>query len=162
MSARSKILTISSLRPKLEKLRRSGRKIVFTNGCFDILHIGHVSYLKEARKKGDVLVIGLNSDESVQNIKGPNRPIVPQSERAYILAALEVVDFIVIFKEATPQKLIEQLRPHVMVKGADWKGKEVIGAEFVKSYGGEVALIKFVPRHSSTNIIKTILKKCAA
>jgi len=161
MSVRSKILTVSSLRPKLEKLRRSGRKIVFTNGCFDILHIGHVSYLEEARKKGDVLVIGLNSDESVKNIKGPKRPIVPQAERAYILAALEVVDFVVIFKENTPQKLIEQLRPHVLVKGADWKGKELVGAEFVKSYGGKVALIKFVPRHSSTNIIETILKRCA-
>lgn len=161
MSARTKILTVSSLRPKLEKLRRSGRKIVFTNGCFDILHIGHVSYLEEAGKKGDVLVIGLNADESVQNIKGPKRPIVPQSERAYILAALEVVDFVVIFKENTPQKLIEQLKPHVLAKGADWKGKEIAGAEFVKSYGGKVALIKFVPRHSSTNMIETILKRCA-
>ncbi len=161
MSVRSKILTVSSLRPKLEKLRRSGRKIVFTNGCFDILHIGHVSYLEEARKKGDVLVIGLNSDQSVKNIKGSKRPIVPESERAYILAALEVVDFVVIFKENTPQQLIEQLKPHVLVKGADWKGKEVVGATFVKSYGGKVALIKFVPRHSSTNIIETILKRCA-
>ena len=161
MFARSKILTVSSLRPKLEKLRRSGRKIVFTNGCFDILHIGHVSYLEEARKKGDVLVIGLNSDGSVKNIKGPKRPIVPQAERAYILAALEVVDFVVIFKENTPQKLIEQLRPHVIAKGADWKGKEIVGATFVKSYGGKVALIKFVPRHSSTNMIETILKRCA-
>ncbi len=161
MFARSKILTVSALRLKLEKLRRSGRKIVFTNGCFDILHIGHVSYLEEARKKGDVLVIGLNSDESVQNIKGPKRPIVPQAERAYILAALEVVDFVVIFNENTPQKLIEQLRPHVLVKGADWKGKELVGSELVKSYGGKVALIKFVPRHSSTNIIETILKRCA-
>ena len=161
MSVRSKILTVSSLRPKLEKLRRSGRKIVFTNGCFDILHIGHVSYLEEARKKGDVLVIGLNSDGSVKNIKGPKRPIVPQAERAYILAALEVVDFVVIFKENTPQKLIAQLRPHVIAKGADWKGKEIVGATFVKSYGGKVALIKFVPRHSSTNMIETILKRCA-
>ncbi len=161
MSTRSKILTVSSLFPKLEKLRRSGRKIVFTNGCFDILHIGHVSYLEESRKKGDVLVIGLNSDASVKKIKGPNRPIVPQSERAYILSALEVVDFVVIFEEVTPLRLIEKLKPHVLVKGADWKGKEVAGADVVKSYGGKMAFIKFVPRHSSTNIIETILKRCA-
>jgi rfaE bifunctional protein nucleotidyltransferase chain/domain len=162
MSAKQKILPLASLLRTIAQLRRSKKKIAFTNGCFDILHIGHVSYLEEAKKKGDVLVVGLNSDKSVQKIKGPKRPIVPEKERAFVLGGLASVDYVVLFNEDTPQKLIEKIKPNVMVKGADWKGKEVAGADFVKSYGGKMELIKFIPNHSSTDIIKTILNKCAA
>lgn len=160
MSAQKKIVSLNTLKQKISKFRRS-KKLVFTNGCFDILHIGHVSYLEEAKKRGDILIVGLNSDSSVKKIKDPRRPIVPEKERAFILGGLEAVDYVVIFHESTPQKLIEQIKPDVLVKGADWKGKEVAGAEFVRSYGGKLELIKFIPHHSSTDIIQTILKRCS-
>ena len=156
-----KILTLSSLTRVLQKLRRQGTKIAFTNGCFDILHFGHVSYLQEAAKgKNRVLVVAINSDESVRTIKGEGRPIVPQKERAALIAALACVDYVTIFNEPTPLKVIETLKPDVLIKGADWKGKEVAGADFVKSHGGRLEFIKYIAGFSTTQLIESIKEKC--
>ena len=139
------------------KLRRRRKKIVFTNGCFDIIHAGHVRYLKKARSLGDALVVGLNSDSSIRTIKGHLRPIVPEKERAEVLSALTCVDYIVLFNEATPIRLITAIKPDVLAKGADWASKEIVGADVVKSAGGRVARIPLVKGKSTTNIIKKIL-----
>lgn len=135
------------------KLHRAGKKIVFTNGVFDILHMGHVKYLSQAKDLGDVLIIGLNTDKSVQLIKGPDRPINPQRDRAGVLAALECVDYVVYFAEDTPAKLIDKVRPDVLVKGADYKIREIVGADFVQSYGGEVKRLKMLKGRSTTGVI---------
>ena len=162
MNNKNKILTKASLQKKIAVLKRQGKTIAFTNGCFDILHMGHVAYLEKAKHNNRILIVGLNSDVSVKKIKGPKRPIVPQKGRAYVLAALACVDFVTIFNEDTPYQLIKALKPHILVKGADWKGKEVSGADVVKAAGGKVELIKFIPNSSSTNIIQTIIKRCEA
>ncbi len=120
------------------KLRRQSQKIVFTNGVFDVLHRGHVTYLAKAKSFGDVLIIGLNSDKSTRRLKGPKRPLQPQRDRAEILLALAAVDYVVIFGEETPEKLIEEIKPDVLVKGADYKKTEIVGADFVRSIGGSV------------------------
>ena len=133
-------------------LKEQGKKIVFTNGCFDILHIGHVKYLQKAKELGDVLIVGVNSNESVKRLKGKNRPVNDQYDRAYLLAALEVVDYVVIFEEDTPYNLIKKIYPDILVKGADYEGKEVVGSDIAK----EVRLIDFVDGKSTTNIIKKI------
>ncbi|MGB9701893.1 MAG: D-glycero-beta-D-manno-heptose 1-phosphate adenylyltransferase [Candidatus Kapaibacteriota bacterium] len=130
-----------------------GKKIVFTNGCFDIIHSGHIYYLSEAKKCGDLLIIGLNTDDSVSRLKGPSRPINRQHDRATVLAALKPVDYVCFFDEDTPMELIKFLNPDVLVKGADYKENEVVGADFVKSQGGKVVLIPFVEGKSTTNII---------
>ena len=162
-SSQKKILTLSSLSRVLQKLRRQGTKIAFTNGCFDILHFGHVSYLQEAAKgKNRVLVVAINSDESVRMIKGKGRPIVPQKERAALIAALTCVDYVTIFNESTPLLTIEALRPDVLIKGADWKGKDVAGAAFVKSYGGRVEFVRYLNGFSTTKMIESIREKCLA
>jgi len=150
-----KILSLKKLLKELKK--RKGRKIVFTNGCFDILHAGHVRYLKKAKSLGDMLVLGLNSDSSVRNIKGKGRPIVNQKDRAEVVSSLSPVDYVVIFKEPTPIKLIEAIKPDILVKGADWKRGEIIGENFMKSYGGKVARIRLFEGRSTTGIIKRIL-----
>ena len=160
MNIRHKILSVGALKKKILQLRKQKKIIAFTNGCFDIIHFGHVSYLESAKKPGRVLVIGLNSDASVRNIKGPQRPIVSQKERAAVLAALECVDYVTIFNEDTPSNLIKTLKPDVIIKGADWKGKEVVGADIVKSYGGKVEYIKYLSNFSSTNIIEAIRQRC--
>lgn len=134
------------------------KKVVFTNGCFDILHPGHVDYLQKARKLGDVLVIGLNSDASVRRLKGPGRPLNSQKARALVLRALRFVDRVVIFSEDTPEKLIRKLRPNVLVKGGDWKGKKIAGAAFVESCGGKVRFIPFVKGFSTTGLLAKIQK----
>ena len=163
MNSSQKNLTLSSLTRVLQKLRRQGTKIAFTNGCFDILHFGHVSYLQEAAKgKNRVLVVAINSDESVRTIKGEGRPIVPQRERAALIAALACVDYVTIFNESTPLKTIEALRPDVLIKGADWKGKDVAGAPFVKSYGGRVEFVRYLNGFSTTKMIESIREKCLA
>jgi rfaE bifunctional protein nucleotidyltransferase chain/domain len=155
MSIKHKILSLPRLLQKLPALRRQGKIIAFTNGCFDLMHIGHVKYLQQARRGGRrVLIVGLNSDASVKRIKGPGRPIVVQKSRAAVLAALESVDFVVIFGEDTPQKLIKALKPDILIKGADWKGKPVVGEDLV----GKIEFIKFVQGFSTTNIIENILK----
>ena len=130
-----------------------GEKIVFTNGCFDVLHRGHIEYLQYCKQQGDVVVLGLNSDNSVRQLKGPERPINNQHDRAAVLAALESVDYIVVFDELTPLELIKAVRPDFLIKGADWKDKGVVGQEFVESYGGEVRLAQIVEGKSSTNTI---------
>lgn len=142
----------------LAPLRAEGKKVVFTNGCFDLLHVGHVRYLQEARALGDVLVIGVNSDASVKRLKGPTRPVQNENDRAEILAALGAVNFTVIFTEDTPAELIEKVRPDILVKGGDWKIDQIVGAPFVMSYGGKVMSLQFVDGKSTTKIIEKAQK----
>lgn len=153
-----KILDRKLLQEKLDKLRKEGKKIAFTNGCFDILHVGHVRYLREAKKTADVLVLALNSDSSVQSIKGEKRPLVPEGERAEILAALEFIDFVTIFPELTPLELINYLKPDIIIKGGDWPEDKVVGRNDVKKWGGCVILIPEVEGKSTTNIVEKIKK----
>ncbi|MGB9771854.1 MAG: D-glycero-beta-D-manno-heptose 1-phosphate adenylyltransferase [Candidatus Kapaibacteriota bacterium] len=141
-----------------EQLHCQGKKIVFTNGCFDLLHIGHVKYLAEAKNLGDVLVVGLNSDDSVRRLKGDNRPLTPQKERAEILDALKPIDFVVIFDDDTPLELIKIVKPDVLAKGGDYKPEDIVGADFVKNCGGNVVVIPFVEGKSTTSIIEKIKK----
>ncbi len=151
-----KILNGQELKEILERQRGAGKKIAFTNGCFDILHVGHVRYLREARRTGDLLVVGLNSDASVRAIKGESRPIVPQGERAEILASLLWVDYVTLFEETTPLKLIESLLPDTLVKGGDWREEAVVGREAVLSRGGRVVIVPFSEGASTTNIVEKI------
>ncbi len=154
---KKKITTAQKLLPILEELRRSGKKIVFTNGCFDLLHAGHVRYLRQARAEGDLLVVGLNSDRSVRELKGEGRPLVGQEDRAELLAALEMVDYVVIFDEPTPRDLIKTLRPRVLVKGGDWKREEIAGADEVEADGGKVITVPLVPGRSTSGLIGRIV-----
>jgi len=154
--AGGKICPEDSLLSELKRHRRQNKTIVFTNGCFDVLHRGHVEYLQFCRRQGDVVVVGLNSDRSVKTIKGPGRPINNQQDRAAILAAMEAVDYVTIFDEPTPLDLIREIRPDVLVKGQDWAEKGVVGREFVESYGGKVALSPLVAGRSSTATIEKI------
>ncbi len=147
-----KIVSIDQISQNLAASRQ--KKIVFTNGCFDLLHVGHVRYLQEARAQGDLLVVGVNSDVSVKRLKGPTRPIQNESDRAEILAALAAVDFVVIFTEDTPALLIEAVRPDVLVKGGDWKPEQIVGSSFVQSYGGQVKSLQFVDGKSTTSLIQ--------
>ncbi len=146
------------LKIRLE-LKKEGKKIVFTNGCFDILHAGHVDYLNKAKAAGDVLVVGLNSDSSIKRIKGELRPVVKQDERAFILSNLKAVDYVVFFDEDTPAEIIDYLIPDVLVKGADWAIDKIVGRETVEKNGGVVKTINFVTNQSTTNIIQTILDR---
>ncbi|WP_141055707.1 D-glycero-beta-D-manno-heptose-7-phosphate kinase [Aliarcobacter cryaerophilus] len=148
----SHIKTFDEIKTLASKLHSQGKKIVFTNGCFDILHVGHVKYLEVAKRYGDVLILGLNADSSVRKLKGPTRPINTQDDRAYILASLESVDYVVIFEEETPYELIKLIKPHVLVKGGDYKGKEVVGQDIAD----ELKLVQFVDGKSTTNTIKRI------
>jgi D-beta-D-heptose 7-phosphate kinase / D-beta-D-heptose 1-phosphate adenosyltransferase len=138
--------------------RERGKTVVFTNGCFDLLHAGHVKYLQKARRLGDLLVLGLNSDDSVRRLKGPKRPLIGQEERAHILAALNCIDYVVIFDEDTPIELIKAFRPDILVKGGDYTPQEVVGREVVESYGGRVEVVQFVDGKSTTNIIEKVLR----
>lgn len=132
------------------------KKIVFTNGCFDILHVGHITYLAQARQHGDLLVVGLNTDASVKRLKGPSRPVNQQNDRAIVLAALESVDYVVLFEEDTPQALIEKVRPDVLIKGGDYSLNNIVGADFVQKLGGKVLTIPFVEGYSTTATIQHI------
>jgi len=154
-----KIKKITALKKAVSALKKKRKRIVFTNGCFDILHCGHIKYLEAAKKLGDYLIVGLNSDKSTKKIKGNNRPIVPQNDRAQILAALSCTDFIVIFNESNPLKLIKELRPDVLVKGGDWKKRDIVGNSFVESYRGKIKTIPFVKNYSTSSIIKSIIQK---
>lgn len=151
-----KVLSARALAAALADERRRGRRIVFTNGCFDILHVGHARLLAEARAAGDVLVVGLNSDGSVRRMKGPERPFVRFPERAALLASLESVDYVTSFDEPTPERLIRRVRPDVLVKGEDWRSKGVVGQRFVESYGGRVKLVRLVPDRSTTGLVDRI------
>lgn len=149
---RKKILSWAQLRARLKAERAKRRKIVFTNGCFDLIHVGHLKVFESCKKHGDVLVVGLNSDKSVRRIKGPKRPILDQKERAELLAGFEVVDYVTIFNEDTPQHLIEQVKPDVLIKGGDWNKNSIVGREIAK----KVVRIPLVKGHSTSNIIKLI------
>ncbi len=154
-----KIRSRDNLAVLLESERERGRTVVFTNGCFDLLHVGHVKYLQKARQLGDLLVLGLNSDASIRRLKGPNRPLIGEEERSHILAALDCVDYVVVFDEDTPLELIKGLRPQILVKGGDYTPEGVVGKDVVESYGGRVELIQFVDGKSTTNIINKILEQ---
>jgi D-beta-D-heptose 7-phosphate kinase/D-beta-D-heptose 1-phosphate adenosyltransferase len=156
---KEKIKTEEDLRRIVKNLKKKGKRIVFTNGCFDLLHLGHVRYLEKAKSIGDILVVGVNSDRSVQSLKGPERPILPEEERAEILSGLECVDYITIFDELTPLELISSLQPHILAKGGDWTKETTVGKEVVEKSGGEVVILPFVEGSSTSNLIETILKR---
>ena len=150
------ILTLEEAIVRFGPAKRNGRRIVFTNGCFDLLHPGHVCILQQARELGDALIVGLNSDASVRQLKGEGRPVLPARERAEILAALECVDAVVIFDEVTPREVIARLLPDVLVKGGDWPGNQIVGREEVEAAGGRVLSIPLVPGYSTTEILRRI------
>ena len=154
-----KIKTLDEIIRLRSHFREVGKKLVFTNGCFDILHVGHVRYLNHARSLGDILVVGINSDRSVREIKGESRPIVPEEERAEILAALTCVDFVFIFDDPTPKQIIEAIVPDVLVKGADWDITAIVGRDTVENAGGIVSNIPLVEGASTTDLIKKVLER---
>jgi D-beta-D-heptose 7-phosphate kinase/D-beta-D-heptose 1-phosphate adenosyltransferase len=156
---KEKIKGKEDLRRIIEDLKTKGKRIVFTNGCFDLLHIGHIRYLEEAKALGDILVVGVNSDQSVSRIKGPYRPILPEEERAEVLSGLGCVDYITIFDEADPLALITFLQPHILIKGGDWTKETTVGKEVVEGLGGKVVILPFVQGASTSNLIETILKR---
>lgn len=149
----TKIMPLAELQKRVSEWRAAGLKVVFTNGCFDILHIGHVTLLDDARREGDCLIVGINTDASVSRIKGPTRPIVPEHARARVLAGLAAVDAVVSFDEPTPLELMVALKPDVIVKGGDYVADEIVGAPEVRSWGGRVAIVPFVQGFSTTQII---------
>ena len=152
-----KVLALPALRRRLAAHRRAGERIVFTNGVFDLLHPGHVRYLHAAKRLGDVLVVGLNSDRSVRRLaKGPERPLVRERDRAEVLAALEMVDYVAIFTQGTPYELIKATRPDVLVKGGDWTVDRIVGADLVLARGGVVKSLRFAPGYSTTSLVKKI------
>jgi len=153
-----KIVSQDELILLITREKRNGRRVVFTNGCFDLLHPGHVRCLTEARSLGDLLVVAVNSDRSVRGNKGPERPLVPQNDRAEVLAALSSVDYVTIFDEPTPRDLIARLLPSVLVKGADWGPNDVVGREAVEAAGGRVVSIPLAPGYSTTNLLQKIRK----
>jgi len=155
------VVSQSDALSRREQYRDEGKKVVFTNGTFDILHRGHVEYLNKAREAGDVLFVGLNSDSSVRSIKGNGRPIMTENDRAYLLANLICVDYVIIFPEDTPLKLIQTLLPDVLVKGADWPVEKIVGKDVVEQHGGTIKSIELSPGHSSTSIIKTIVERAS-
>jgi D-beta-D-heptose 7-phosphate kinase/D-beta-D-heptose 1-phosphate adenosyltransferase len=154
--ARQKIKTREDLADIVKKEKASGKTVGFTNGCFDILHLGHIRYLKEAKMFCDILVIGVNSDSSVKTIKGHGRPVNDEVARAEVLAALDCVDFLSVFEEETPKELIEALTPNVLFKGGDWEEDDVVGGSHVREHGGEVKIIPYVEGYSTTKLIKKI------
>lgn len=157
LQLQQKIKSSAAIRDIVAQWRASGERIVFTNGCFDILHYGHLHYLAEARDLGDRLVIGLNSGDSVRRLKGPSRPINDEATRAHLLAALEVVDAVVFFNEDTPLELIKAVQPDVLVKGGDWKPEQIVGSDLVLARGGTVRSLPFIDGYSTTNIEQKIL-----
>jgi D-beta-D-heptose 7-phosphate kinase/D-beta-D-heptose 1-phosphate adenosyltransferase len=152
----NKVKTLARLRQIVEKLKGQDKRIVFTNGCFDLLHLGHIRYLQKAQEAGDILIVGLNSDKSVRALKGPARPLFTEKARAELLSALEVVDYVVIFDELTPKKLIDSIVPHVLVKGGDWKKEEVVGSQTVEAHGGRVVIAPEIRGYSTTALIERI------
>jgi D-beta-D-heptose 7-phosphate kinase/D-beta-D-heptose 1-phosphate adenosyltransferase len=157
----TKLAELTSLVEERERLRRNARRVVFTNGCFDLIHPGHVAYLDQARALGDALIVGLNSDRSVRAIKGEGRPILSQLERAQVLSGLQAVDYVIFFDEEDPAKLISALKPDVLVKGGDWPLEQIVGREEVESYGGRVASLPYVEGASTSEIIDRIVKRFA-
>jgi len=156
MAAGERVVTMEALLAHLAPERRAGRCLVFTNGCFDLLHTGHISLLQQAAEQGEILVVGLNSDASVRRLKGPDRPLLPEGERALLLASLRTVDYVVLFDEDTPLRLIQALRPDVLVKGEDYTPDQIVGREVLESYGGRVVRVPLVPNLSSTRLIERL------
>jgi D-beta-D-heptose 7-phosphate kinase/D-beta-D-heptose 1-phosphate adenosyltransferase len=156
VDAAEKILDRNAIEAKVDSLRRSGKVVVFTNGCFDLLHVGHVRYLQKARKQGDCLVVAVNSDRSVEQIKGPGRPIIPDNQRAEVLATLGCVDWVTIFDELDPLVLIKLLKPDVLVKGSDWPEDKIIGTAEVKEGGGKVVRIPLEVQVSTSDILEKV------
>ncbi len=154
-----KVKSVVELQPLIAILRATGKKIVFTNGCFDLIHTGHTRYLEQAKSCGDVLIVAVNSDASVHTIKGEKRPINPQEDRAETLAALESVDFVTIFDEPDPYRVISELQPDVLVKGGDWPVEKIVGRDVVEARGGKVVSLPYIDGASTTGIIEKILKK---
>ncbi len=151
------VISFSKIGALASSLRKKKRRIVFTNGCFDIIHAGHIKYLEKAKALGDVLIVGINSDSSVRKIKGPRKPVVRQGDRAAIVAALKPVDYVSIFNDTTPIKLIKAIKPDVLVKGADWRLNSIVGGDFVRSYGGRVKAVSLVKGRSTSNLIRKIV-----
>ena len=158
---KSKIKTQDELREIITDLKSAGKKVVFTNGCFDLIHTGHVRYLKIAKGYGDVLVVAVNSDESVSRLKGEKRPLMPQAERVEVLSALSVVDYVTVFDEDDPHRVITELLPDVLVKGGDWGIDNIVGREVVEENGGKVYSIPYIEGASTTGIIERVLKRYA-
>jgi rfaE bifunctional protein nucleotidyltransferase chain/domain len=157
--SRSKIKTLKELKKILLNLKSKDKKIVFTNGCFDLLHYGHLRYLEEAKAKGDILVVAINSDASVRKIKGNKRPLTNEKDRARIIAGLGCVDYVAIFSQDTPLEIIKLLKPDILVKGSDWKTNNIVGRELVLKHGGKVLALSFLRGYSTTNLIKKIAEK---
>jgi len=156
---KNKIEDRKDLKKVVERLKKEGKRVVFTNGCFDLIHVGHTRYLEEAKKLGDILIVAVNSDQSVMTIKGNKRPIIPEEERAEVLSALQCVDFVVIFHEPDPLNIISLLKPDVLVKGGDWSEDAIIGREVVESIGGKVVRIPEIKGASSSSIIDKIVNR---
>jgi D-beta-D-heptose 7-phosphate kinase/D-beta-D-heptose 1-phosphate adenosyltransferase len=150
--------SLNDLLPELARHRASGKRIVFTNGCFDLIHLGHIKYFQYAKQQGDLLIVGVNTDTSIQRLKGPKRPIINEADRISVLEELESIDYLVPFDDDTPLKLIESIRPHVLVKGADYKKEQVVGWDLVESYGGQVALAPLIDGRSTSNVIERIVQ----
>jgi len=155
----SAVISLDDFKSIRKKLKEENKKVVFTNGVFDLIHAGHVDYLLKAKVLGDVLIVGLNTDESVESIKGNKRPILKQDERAFIISNLKPVDHVVFFEEDTPEKLISELLPDVLVKGADWKVEKIVGKDIVEKNGGEVKTVEFVNDQSTSRIIELIVTR---
>jgi D-glycero-beta-D-manno-heptose 1-phosphate adenylyltransferase len=162
MTPSSKLLSLEALKPVVAALKTSGKTVVFANGCFDLLHVGHIRYLQGARKLGDALVVGLNGDESVRRLKGPRRPLMPEDERAEILAAMACVDYVVIFQESTVERLLTVLKPDIQCKGTDYTEATVPEREVVRSYGGRVAIVGDPKDHSTRDLIHEIASRGTA
>jgi len=158
MLKNEKIISREQARQMTRRLQAEGRKVVFTNGCFDILHVGHIELLEAARRLGDVLIVGINSDASVRRLKGPHRPVTDETDRARILAALAVVDFIVIFGEDTPQVLIGEIIPDILVKGGDYNLDTIIGRDIVESHGGQIVVFPLVQGKSTSDLINKLFR----
>ena len=154
-----KLIELNELKSIVAKAKTQGKKVVFTNGCFDLLHRGHLHLLREAKKLGDLLIVALNSDSSVKKIKGPHRPVLPELERAELIAALEMVDYVTSFDEPDPYNVVRELRPNVLVKGGDWAKDKIIGAEVVEEDGGKVTVIPYLEATSTTRIIERMREK---
>jgi len=150
----NKVKSLDEVATIAAQARKSGKRVVFTNGCFDLLHRGHVHVLRKARAVGDMLIVGLNSDRSVKAIKGPERPILPQTDRVELIAAMEMVDYVVLFDDADPYRLIAAIKPDVLVKGGDWRVDKIIGSDIVAQNGGRVEVIPYLPGFSTTEIIE--------
>ena len=156
---KTKLKPLEIIKSEIQALQQQGKKIVFTNGCFDILHAGHVNIFEQARNLGDALVVAVNSDISIKKIKGEKRPVVPESQRMQVLAALEAIDYVIIFEEEDPLMIIEELQPDILVKGGDWPIETIVGREIVEKKGGEILSIPLMEGISTTNIIEEVKKR---